>query len=175
MLASIMKQLCCCRPDTPVSVNAISQYKEKGQRPDIKTLENALLDTMRGFTTVCVVLDALDECPFESGPLRPRKILLDSLSRIHDQAPDCLHLFLTSRRESDINAKLRKKFLTEYSGISPNIDLDLAGWKAQRAIESDIRLHITQTLKDEDFDSWDEAPGLKDEAISKLIENADGM
>lgn len=158
-----------------MSINAISKYKDKGQRPDIKTLENALLDTMRGFSGVYIILDALDECPVESGALRPRKILLDSLSRIYDQAPDCLHLFVTSRRESDIVLKLRKKFSTDSSGFSPNVDLDLAEPKVLEAIESDIKLHITQSFKDEVFDSWDEAPGLKDEAMSELVENADGM
>src|SRR5277367_6572381 len=74
MLGSLIKQLCCRRPNTPQPLRDLGLYKEQGQRPDMKTLVNTLAATICGFSDVFLVIDALDECPFESGE---RKKLLD--------------------------------------------------------------------------------------------------
>jgi hypothetical protein len=163
MLCSLIKQICCRRPDTPQSIQALVEYKEKGQRPDRRTLENTLLATIRGFSTVYVVLDALDECPFENGE---RDKLLESICRIHNQARENLHLLCTSRRETDIAAVL-EPMLSSRS----NMDIDLSAHK--EAIDHDIGLHIDNTFGVEHFRSW--PAEIKSEARATLIEKADGM
>jgi hypothetical protein len=163
MLCSLIKQICCRRPDTPQSIQALVEYKEKGQRPDRRTLENTLVSTIRGFSRIYVVLDALDECPFENGEW---KKLLESVCRIHNQASENLHLLCTSRRETDITAVLEPMLSSHL-----NMDIDLSAHK--EAIDHDIGLHIDNTFGVEPFKSW---PGeIKSEARATLIEKADGM
>lgn len=167
ILSSIIKQLCCRRPDTPVSVESLLQYKLKGERPDIKVLEETLLATMHGFTYVYMFLDALDECPYDRGE---RNELLSSLYRIRKSAPDSLRLFLTSRRERDIEVKLQT--FSSTAGISPIIDLNLLS--VQAAVERDIGLYIDQTFRETDpFYTWNSS--IQAEAKAKLITKADGM
>ncbi|KAF4630221.1 hypothetical protein G7Y89_g7914 [Cudoniella acicularis] len=167
MLSSIVKQLCCRRPDTPTCVEALRQYKEKGQRSDLKTLASTLLAALHGFTHVHLVLDALDECPYESGA---RETLLCAIHLILEKKPDNLHLFLTSRREVDIEAGLKPLI-----SIPPlntfTVDINLS--TVQDALDLDIGLHIDQKLNAEPFRSWPN--DVKEEAKTALIRNADGM
>lgn len=163
MLCSLIKQICCRRPDTPQSIQSLVEYKEKGQRPDRRTLENTLVATILGFSRVYVVLDALDECPFENGE---REKLLESISRIHNQGSENLHLLCTSRRETDITPLL-DPMLSSHS----NMDIDLSAHK--EAIDRDIGLHIDNTFGVEPFRSWPDE--IKSEARATLIEKADGM
>jgi hypothetical protein len=163
MLGSLVKQLCCRRPNTPQPVNDLSQYKERGQYPDMRTLEATLAATINGFSEVYIVIDALDECPYESGE---RKRLLDCLRRIHMATSENLHLLCTSRREPDIEAML-KPLLSPPSKTA----VDLLIYKY--AVDHDIGLYIDKTLATADYDSWPDT--VKAEARSTLIKNADGM
>jgi hypothetical protein len=163
MLCSLIKQICCRRPNTPQSVEFLTEYKEKGHRPDRKTLENILLDTIHGFSRVYVILDALDECPNENDE---RGKLLDSLGRIINKGSPNLHFLCTSRRISDIDAAL------EPMTSSPsNITIDLSARK--EAVDRDIGLHIDNTFDTIPFKSW--PSDIKAEAKVALIEKADGM
>jgi hypothetical protein len=164
MLSSVIKQLCCRRPDTPVSVQSLEKYQEKGQRPDRETLEDALAGAMHGFSELYLVLDALDECPSESGE---RDKLLRTLLRLRHNSQPNLHLFLTSRRENDIEFELK----APSSGPSPIIDVDLSA--IQVALEHDIGLYIDQTFDQQPFRRWPSE--IKKAAKSALIKNADGM
>ncbi|KAI8188598.1 hypothetical protein K4K48_006468 [Colletotrichum sp. SAR 10_66] len=105
MLSSLVKQLCASRPDTPQTIKNLEDYKTKGERPDTKTLEEALIESTRGFSDVFIVVDALDECPTLNGQ---RGKLLASLTRIVAAMPDNLHLFCTSRAEPDISTAINK-------------------------------------------------------------------
>jgi hypothetical protein len=79
MLCSIIKQLCCQRPDTPEPLKALGAFMDKGHRPDSETLERALDAAVRRFSAVYLIVDALDECPEDD---YKRGHLMDSLSRI---------------------------------------------------------------------------------------------
>jgi hypothetical protein len=163
MLGSLIKQLCCRRPNTPQSVQDLGQYKEKGQRPDMETLEDTLVATIHGFSDVYVVIDALDECPYENGE---RQKLLASICRIYKKTSQNLHLLCTSRKEVDI-----AKAMTPLLAISSNTTIDLLIYK--EAIDHDIGLYIDKTFDSSDFVDWPKA--VKQEARATLTENADGM
>jgi hypothetical protein len=163
MLSSLIKQICCRRPNTPQSVQSMIDFKEKGHRPDRGTLEKTLVDTIHGFTTVYVVLDALDECPSENGE---REKLLKSLSRIRNEKSPNLHLLCTSRRVVDI-----ERVLEPMASSYTNIGIDLTAHK--KAVDHDIGLHIDKTFDMEPFKSWPDP--IQAEAKATLIEKADGM
>jgi hypothetical protein len=164
MLCALIKQICAKRPITPHSVQSLDEFKVKGHRPSRKAIEDALIATVQGFDGVYVVLDALDECPLSNDK---REELLKSLTRIHDQDSQNVHLLCTSRRETDIERVL-KVILCSKSAF----DIDLTVRK--KAVDHDIGLHINETFRtDETFKSWKDE--WKDEAKSALIEKADGM
>jgi hypothetical protein len=163
MLCSLIKQLCCRRPDTPAPLLALREYKDKGHRPDKKSLENTLAATFRGFSDVFLIIDALDECPSRNCE---RETLLDCICHIHEGKHQNLHLLCTSRREADIEAALEPLLSS-----GPNIDIDLSRYK--RAVDHDIGLHVDTMLAGRAYDPWPE--NLKKEARGILIEKSEGM
>ncbi|ROV91219.1 hypothetical protein VMCG_09361 [Cytospora schulzeri] len=163
MLASLIKQLYANRPDTPQQVKSLSDYKKKGERPDTKTLEAALIATLHGFSAAFIVIDALDECPTLNGEQR---MLLDSLSRIIAMMPENIHIFCTSRPEPDIST-----MMGTILSIPSKAAIDLT--KYRNGIDRDIGLYLDRTFKSNDYIEWPD--DLKAEAKSSLIQKADGM
>ncbi|KAL2267118.1 hypothetical protein VTJ83DRAFT_4395 [Remersonia thermophila] len=163
MISSLVKQLCCCRPDTPRPINDLVRYKERGERPDLLTLEAAFVAAARGFSKVFIVVDGLDESPTLRGE---RKRVLDSIRRLIAAVPDCVSLFCTSRPERDIEIALEALL----QGPSRE-SLSLSGNRPE--LDDDIKLCISSALASEDFGSWPEE--VKIEATEKLMQNADGM
>ena len=165
MIESIIKQICCCRPDTPASMKDLEDLKVRGQRADAGLLQRVLIETLRGFSSVYVVIDALDECP-QSDPEHGRKALLTCLTAINDGLSNNMHMLWTSRREKDIE--------TSYQALqsrSEKWDIDLSRYKP--AVDHDIGLFIDTTLSSLEYSSWPK--NLKDEAREALVERADGM
>lgn len=164
MLASLAKQLCSRRPDTPQVIKSLGEYKEKGQRPDTKALGATLTTVARGFSTVYIVIDALDECPSQEGE---RKRLLNSLRQIMAAAPANLHVFCTSRKEADIELAMSNL-------LPPPIKVAIIDLTVRRnVLDHDIGLFIDSTLASDEYCSWPET--IRAEARKSLIEKADGM
>ncbi|KAL6887030.1 ankyrin repeat-containing domain protein [Trichoderma evansii] len=164
MLASLIKQICSRRSDTPQLIEKFRDYKTKGERPDNEALEAALVATTPGFSAVCIIIDGLDECPLFNNE---REKLLKSLQHIllNDDLKN-LHIFLTSRKEPDIDLKIRGLL------SSPSrLENDLLAH--QETINEDIRLYIGLTLATDDFKSW--PADIKEEAKQPLTEKADCM
>ncbi|KAL6821730.1 hypothetical protein J3E69DRAFT_356882 [Trichoderma sp. SZMC 28015] len=164
MLSSLIKQICCCRPDIPEAAQKLGEFKTKGGQPDTERLEEVLLSSVYGFSAVYIIIDGLDECAELGGH---RKKLLKSLRSILTNAPDNLHILCTSRNEPDIRA-----------GLSPalsaptRIELDLLSQR--NMIDHDIGRYVNSTLSsDEEFKSWPEK--VKVQARKVLIEKSDGM
>ncbi|KAK4119292.1 ankyrin [Parathielavia appendiculata] len=164
MLASLVKQLCSRRPILPRVMDSLHEFRERGERPDAKTLEETLIAAMAGFSSVHIVIDALDECLVLQGE---RRLLLDTVRRIVMAAPANLHVFLTSRKEVDIEAVLGPLL----SPPSNKLALDLSG--ATEIVNRDIGLYIDSVLASPDFEPWPD--NIKTEARTMLIERADGM
>jgi len=165
MLASLIKQIYSCRPNTPETVEQLNEYKDRGERPGIPALEDALIVTLDGFSAVHIVIDALDECPTMNGE---RKYLLASLARILAAAPDNFHLFCASRKEPDIEAAIGH--LLDFR-LRTCINLTTA----REVLNHDISLYIDSELKSDDFRSLDRDPETKRRVRETLLEKSDGM
>lgn len=163
MLASLTKQIYSRQPPTSQFIQRLRGYKIKGERPDTETLESMLIASISGFANVYVVTDALDECPLLS---EQRGKLLKSLHRILANSPTNLHILLTSRKEPDIDSKIR-------SVLSPpsRIEIDLLAHRW--TLNKDIHHYINSQLSTHDYKSWPES--VKQEARESLIEKADCM
>ena len=164
MLCSLIKQLCCCRLDTPKALNDLRPYKERGHRPEREKLMGALASAFEGFSDVFLVVDALDECPTAGHEL---EALLKCLSQILNANHANLHLLCTSRRELAIEKAL-EPFLTP-----ANTDIDLSLFKYKAGVDSDISRHVDKVFATETYQDWPE--DIKMEAREALIQKADGM
>jgi hypothetical protein len=165
LIRSLIKQLYCYRPNTPEAVEALHKYRENGQNPEQDDLRNALMATIRGFSGVYLVLDALDEYSLE---VSDRKKLLDFIRQIQGSQLKNLHILCTSRREQDIE----KAFKTFFPDSAPaNVDISLITYR--RKVDYDIGLNIDKTLASETYNEWSEE--LKKEVRQALVERADGM
>lgn len=163
MLASLIKQICSQLHEEFLFVEQLRGYKKRGERLDTQTLEEMLLASTTRFSSVYIVIDALDECPLPNGQ---RGILLKSLGRILINAPTNLHMFVTSRKEQDID-----KNLHAFSSASSLIEIDLLAH--QQTLNHDICHYIELKLASVDFDSWPNS--VKEEVKQSLMEKADSM
>lgn len=164
MLSSLIKQICCCRPDIPEAAQKLGDFKSKGGHPDTERLEEAILSSVYGFSAVYIIIDGLDECAELGGY---RKKLLKSLRSILTNAPDNLHILCTSRNEPDIRIGLLPA-----SSVSTKTELDLMSRRDM--IDHDIGTYVDSTISsDEEFDSWPHE--VKLQARKVLIEKSDGM
>lgn len=144
-------------------MESLRQYKINGQRPDTQTLEAALIASASEFSKVYIVIDALDECPLLNAQ---RGKLLKSLRRVLTLAPNKFRFFLTSRKEPDIDDKLRPIL----SSTDKN-EIDLLA--RQQVINRDINHYIDSQLNDDEYNSW--PMSVKEEAREVLVEKADCM
>ncbi|KAF5585744.1 ankyrin repeat [Fusarium pseudoanthophilum] len=163
LLSSLVRQLCASRPDTPQQIKRFEDYMAKGERPDMETLEAALMSAVSGFSAVFIAIDALDECPVLDGE-RPK--LLKCLHRIMASMPDNLHIFCTSRGEPDIHMAI-DKLLDMPAKAAINLT------ESQLGLDGDMRLYIDSVLGTETYCWWSDR--VMAEAKNLLIARADGM
>ncbi|PKK43317.1 hypothetical protein CI102_14003 [Trichoderma harzianum] len=163
MLASLIKHICSCLPAIPQSVKQLGDYKTKGERPDTKTLEAALIASTLKLSAVFFVIDGLDECPLFG---RQRERLLKSLQNILLNTPKNFHVFLASRKEYDINLKIRPLL-----SLPDRFEIDLL--VQRNTLNNDIYQYIISTLAAEEFQFW--PVDVKEEVTKSLIEKADSM
>jgi len=143
-------------------VQQLVEYKERGERPDTKTLEAALVATANGFSSAHIIIDGLDECSSLTGD---RERLLKSILRILTAASPNLHIFCTSRNESDIDAAIRPLL------SATRVVMDLEMHRA--CFDADLSLYIDSMLASPQYRSWPEE--MKNEARETMVKNADGM
>ncbi|KAL6797086.1 ankyrin repeat-containing domain protein [Trichoderma sp. SZMC 28012] len=165
MLASLIKQICCCRPNMPDSIARLKKHRDQDMRPPTDELQEEFIATLRGFSKVHIIIDALDECPELGGR---REDLMKTLRYILNAAPDNLHVICTSRKESDIDAEF-ESHLSEPT----RIQFDLSSYMYREAIKRDIGQYIDTTLADVNYKSWSDT--IKKKVKEILIERSDGM
>ncbi|KAM0251267.1 hypothetical protein ACHAQJ_008258 [Trichoderma viride] len=165
MLSSLIRQISARRPCISQVVKELSRYKHRGGRPATEALETALAATLRGFSAVYIVIDALDECPVLGGK---REELLQTLRRVItiSTMSENLHLFCTSRKEVGISVAL-DALLCNHSGI----EINMAAY--HDALDIDIRQYIDSALAGDGYSSWSE--DVKAVVQEQLVKKADGM
>ncbi len=110
LVLSIISQLCaqsnlCCN-----TLSDIYLAHDKGTRiPSDETLTKCLtkmLSLLAGQSPVYLIVDALDECPNNSGMPTSREEVLDLVENLVDLGLSNLHICVTSRPEIDIQTVL---------------------------------------------------------------------
>lgn len=162
MLASLIKQIGSRQPNKQL-LQRLDDYMIKGQRPDTKTLGEVLISSLAGFSNIYIVIDAIDECPMLN---ERRERLLESLDYILTNAPDSLHVFLTSRKEPDIDTQIRAHLSKPFK-----IEIDLLAHR--KILNRDICRYIDSKLAKNKFKLWPES--MKMEARKSLLDKGDCM
>jgi hypothetical protein len=141
-----------------------SEHQDGSKQPHNNALLRCLKDmlTMARSVPVYLVLDAIDECPNDSGDLlsrSPRGKVLTVVEELDKLQLPNLRLCITSRPELDIRTCLNR--------LKPQeISLD-----DESGQNRDINAYVTFAVQS--VESWQDRD--KKIVISKLTENADGM
>ena len=153
LFAAVLKQLVQSRPDLIAPVMSMHDHHfKRGSRPSLDELMQALLSICSSYSTVYIVVDALDECSYKTGV---RRRLVDMLHSL--QANGNVRLLFTSRFIPDVT-----------------IDFQSSPWLEIRASEEDVKRYIAgQIPRLSEAIQRDEE--LKHLVQSKIAEAADGM
>src|ERR1700761_338107 len=148
--------------DTLFSLYSI--HKEGAEKPASDSIARCLKDmlTTTGQVPIYLVIDALDECPNDSGIPSPRERVLDLVKELVELRLPNLRLCITSRPEFDIRATL-EPLATQQVSLH-----DESGQK------QDIITYVTSVVhSDNKMMKWRDDD--KNMVIEKLTEKADGM
>ena len=96
--------------------------------PPSSVLLDYLRRIIKRFSNVYIMLDALDESPLEGR----RKYLLDTLEAMRNWGVQSLHLFVTSRNESDIRESLDLSPAQEVNVHNGEMDRDINDFVSSR-------------------------------------------
>ena len=107
LVLSIISQLCaqsnlCC--DTLSRI--FSEHDDGARKPSDETLTKCLIEmvSLPIHVPIYIVVDALDECPNNTGMPTPREEVLDFVRKLISLRVPNLHICVTSRPEIDIQS-----------------------------------------------------------------------
>ena len=154
IVCSLLLQLVQAMPNVPESLSQMYSEYKPGEPPS-DLIKCVFRDIIKSSGETFLVIDALDECPKESGE---RRDLLDILTDIHAWGLPNLHVLVTSRNEPDIDMVL-----------SPLITLPPTCIQTDR-IQSDISLYVrSQLTKDPELAKWSKFPTISMEIEESLV------
>ena len=136
-----------------------SEHDDGAQKPSDTVLKSCLNDVLSlpDHGPVFVIIDALDECPDNTGMPSSREQVLDLVNNFVGLCPKNLHICVTSRPEIDIRTSLesltslrvslheqsgQKKDIIEYVNSVVNSDTKMRRWR-----EEDKKL-VIETLSE---------------------------
>jgi Cdc6-like AAA superfamily ATPase len=153
LFAAVLKQLVRFRPDIAAPVSRMhEELSKRGNKPSLDDLTQALYSVCSSYSTVYIVIDALDECSNVNGV---RRQLIDKMRDI--QGSGNVRLLFTSRHIPDVTQ-----------------DFKANPWLEVRASEKDVRSFIAgQVSHLPNCIRRDEA--LQKVVQTKIVEAVDGM
>jgi hypothetical protein len=153
IVASLLKQSALLKSSVMESVTRLyEKHKREETYPDISELETAFLSASQDFRRMFLVIDALDECDIDTH----RESLLKVLEKLGTSS---LRIFLTSRPHPD---DIRELFQD-----SPQITIE--------ASVEDIERYVRATIEESGKAARIMGNDLKEEAISRIRDKAQGM
>lgn len=152
-----LKQLCRTIPSLPPELQEVyGKHFRNDCQPKYGELKNIFLAIIRQLGHVYFVVDALDECSLDER----ENLCKFLLSITTDTKQGLVKLFVTSRRESDIEQAFQQK-------VIPTIEIEAA--KVDRDIEVYVKAQIQLRLRN------GLNTALKNKILSVLTSKAGGM
>ncbi|RMZ68355.1 ankyrin [Pyrenophora seminiperda CCB06] len=153
MLAAILKQLVQARLSLVNPVERLyTRHADRGTRPSSDEIFSALRDVLAHYSTVYIVVDALDECLDSNGTRRQFLAKLRDLQAGHD-----IRLMATSRFIPEIVDWFNEGLKLEVQASKEDVERFVAGqiWRLPKCIQRD--------------------PALQEFVQEKIVEAVDGM
>jgi hypothetical protein len=147
-----------------VLLGLYSRHQDGSKQPTDDSLTQCLKDMLAttGQVPIYLIVDALDECPNDSGIPSSRETALELVKELVELRRPNLRLCITSRPEFDIHTTLQP-LATQQVSLH-----DESGQK------QDITNYVTSVVRsDKKMARWRDDD--KNMVIEKLIEKADGM
>ncbi|RYO96288.1 hypothetical protein DL765_011625 [Monosporascus sp. GIB2] len=153
LLAAILKQLAQARPSVADPVARLyNHHADRRTRPSLEEIINALRSVLTNYSSVYVVVDALDECAYEDGT---RNQLLATLRDLQSETD--MHLMLTSRLIPDIENEFRSM---------PTLKVRASGADVKRFVLGQVYRLPKCVQRDDELQGF---------AQDKIVEAVDGM
>ena len=165
VLASILRQLSCVQPDTPILSPVIEKYRSQGEGfsshgLDLDDSRDLIIRLIEDYSMTTIIVDALDECD----PLM-RQSLLDAFENILKESLGLVKIFVSSRNDQDIVCTLR-----DYPNMDISSDQNTADIKAYVKTETMKLVRKGQLLRNS---------RAKEKMAASIVEHvgagADGM
>jgi hypothetical protein len=147
-----------------VLFSVYSVHKSRSEQPTDEELARCLKNMLMGMgqLPIYLIIDALDECPNDSGIPSSREKVLELVKELVELRQSNLRVFITSRPEFDIRTTLQPLATQQLSHH------DESGQK------QDIVDYVTSVVRsDKKMIKWRDDE--KNMVIEKLTEKADGM
>jgi hypothetical protein len=149
-LSALLKQLIQSQQIMPDSVSRLyDSHVGQGSNPSFGETRDALKSVIRGYQTVHIVIDALDECSDQ----RIRSQLLDTILTLQRDLD--IHLMVTSRFIPLVEEKFKSAVWREIRASEEDVRRFLKGYLCNRCIQND--------------------PVLLELVQEKIVQAADGM
>jgi Heterokaryon incompatibility protein (HET) len=142
LLAAILKQLLQCRPslmELPAITLMYEQHSGRNSKPSLQEVISALGTVVKKFSTVYIVVDALDECSDRDGT---RGHLL---SRLRDlQRETDLRLMFTSRFDANIENEFKSVIIQPIRATDEDVRRLITGqiFRMPKCVQRDLELQI---------------------------------
>ncbi|KAJ7511611.1 hypothetical protein B0H11DRAFT_1699814, partial [Mycena galericulata] len=152
LMAGLWRQLVLDRDIGSIAENLYKQHWEKGTAPSLEEAANVLSSSLKEFSQVFIIVDAMDEYPeFQRG------ILLQQLAEIGSN----VNLMITSR--SNISPE------SSFFPSLETLDIQPAPEDIEAYINGQIKLspRLSRHIQ--------KKPVLQDEILKRIIETVDGM
>ncbi|RYO78730.1 hypothetical protein DL762_008550 [Monosporascus cannonballus] len=153
LLAAILKQLAQARPSVADPVARLyNRHPDRRTRPSLEEIINALRSVLSNYSSVYVVVDALDECAYKDGT---RNQLLATLRDLQSETD--MHLMVTLRFIPDIENEFRS---------TPTLEVRASGADVKRFVLGQIYRLPKCVQRDDELQGF---------ALDKIAEAVDGM
>ena len=157
ILGTLIKQLLSKGPIPSDVEDKIQEYYEDGSRiPDVTEMASILDSVSRPLSRIFLVIDGLDECEKDQWI-----VLLPVIERLARRLPQTIKIFITSRENVEITAKLEGHHRISMS--QDKVDKDIAGF-----------VHHIVKHKLESGEMRIKTPTLETEVTRALVEGARG-
>lgn len=164
ILALFIKQLCYKLDEIPQRLLAFyKEFDETSRTPTKIQYVSELKFLIKSYPEVYIFVDALDEFDPSVRDSENRKYFINILQELANYHSS-IKVFITSRRESDIESALSMHQTPVIKMEAKDIGKD---------IETFIRGRIEEWVKDSN--SYCPGPKLREKILLKLVEQANGM
>lgn len=123
------------------------QSQERAAEPTVEDCKGLLLQFVNTYPNTILILDALDECDKQK-----RRILIETLDYLLDNAQRPLKVFISSRPDGDIKDKFKSRMNIEiqatdnHADISKFVSQEIAKHRRWSKMSGDLQAEIIETL-----------------------------